>query len=98
MKHLGRVHRISISWLSQMFSETLPRDPDYMFVEYGDSNKMTADVRTKVIDNSEKRKTLLVLINIAVVNNFYDLIQRSNNVRNALSKVPPTDALDVGDA
>ncbi len=61
---------------------------------------MAADIHTNVIANSEKWKLLLVLlpISIAVDNDFHELIERSNKVRNADSKVAPTGTLDVGDA
>ena len=64
MRHLGRVHRIAVKWLNEMFNETGERVQDNVEIAYCLSRWMAADVHTKAITNSEKCLGLLRLIDI----------------------------------
>ena len=62
MRHLGRTHGLSISWLKERF------DSKYYEVEYCKSNQMCADIFTKPFDNKEKWDQAKQLINIFDIN------------------------------
>ena len=62
MKHLGRVHRVSIGWLYERLGNEETRDP-CDFEDTG-TDFMAADIYTKAFTDEEKWNHALRLINL----------------------------------
>ena len=45
MRHIGRVHGVSVQWMNERLGEHVDRDNVYLF--YQDTNYMSADIYTK---------------------------------------------------
>jgi hypothetical protein len=52
MRHIGRVHRISVGWLHERLGN--PETKDRCRIFYEDSANMRADIYTKGFTDSEK--------------------------------------------
>lgn len=62
MRHLGRVHRVSVAWLHQRLGKHPDNDGTVLF--YDDTRNMSADIYTKGFPNPEDWRHALHLINV----------------------------------
>ena len=62
MRHLGRVHRVSVQWLHERLGKHPDRDTTVLF--YDDTHNMSADVYTKGFPNGDNWDHALHLINV----------------------------------
>ena len=62
MRHLGRVHRVSVSWLHERLGKHPDNDGTILF--YDDTHNMSADIYTKAFPSPENWSHALHLINI----------------------------------
>ena len=68
MRHLGRVHRISIAWLHERY-----QDP-YVRLKYTTSEAMAADIFTKAFKEANTWNKLLGLIGIVSPSRIKDFL------------------------
>ena len=62
MRHLGRVHRVSVQWLHERLGRHPDKDPTLLF--YEDTENMSADVYAKAFSDPGSWGKALNLINI----------------------------------
>ena len=62
MRHLGRVHRVSVQWLHERLGKHPDSDTTVLF--YDDTHNMSADVYTKGFPNRDNWDHALHLINV----------------------------------
>ena len=62
MRHIGRVHRVSVQWLHERIGKHPDNDGTVLF--YDDTHNMSADIYTKFFSAPDKWDHALHLINV----------------------------------
>lgn len=62
MRHLGRVHRVSVQWLHERLGKHPDKDSTVLF--YDDTHNMSADIYTKAFSTPDKWDHAIHLINV----------------------------------
>ncbi len=70
MRYLGRTHRISVSWLHEVYTS------DDVCLDYTQATDVTADIYTKAYTNAMKWKAVCLLINLVKLDEFPELFAR----------------------
>ena len=68
MRHIGRTHRIAVSWLHEVLGKELDRiGPDDIETWYTNSDRMRADIYTKAFTDSTKWEHATKMIGMAAM-------------------------------